>query len=71
MEIINPAYVLVSYSVRIIAVGQQWTLVTSPFETFNTHYYTLSDACSEVNWADLMAAQGVFGTDFMTGLPER
>jgi|GEM_PF-3253216 len=26
--------------------------------------YTLSDAWSGVNWADLMAAQGAFGTDF-------
>jgi len=27
-------------------------------------YYTLSEAWSGVNWADLMAAQGAFGTDF-------
>jgi len=27
-------------------------------------YYTLSEAWSGVNWTDLMAAQGVFGTDF-------
>jgi len=27
-------------------------------------YYTLSDAWSGVNWADLMAAQGAFGSDF-------
>jgi len=27
-------------------------------------YYTLSEAWSGVNWADLMAAQGDFGTDF-------
>jgi len=26
--------------------------------------YTLSDAWSGVNWADLMAAQGAFRTDF-------
>jgi len=26
--------------------------------------YTLSEACSGVNWADLMAAQAAFGTDF-------
>jgi len=26
-------------------------------------YYTLSEAWSGVNWADLMAAQGAFGTD--------
>jgi len=26
--------------------------------------YTLSEARSGVNWADLMAAQGAFGTDF-------
>jgi len=28
------------------------------------HYYTLSEAWSGVNWADLMAAQRTFGTDF-------
>jgi len=27
-------------------------------------YYTLSEAWSGVNWADLMAALGAFGTDF-------
>jgi len=27
-------------------------------------HYTLSEAWSGVNWADLMAAQGAFGTDF-------
>jgi len=27
------------------------------------HLYTLSEAWSGVNWADLMAAQGAFGTD--------
>jgi len=27
-------------------------------------WYTLSEAWSGVNWADLMAAQGAFGTDF-------
>jgi len=26
--------------------------------------YTLSEAWRGVNWADLMAAQGTFGTDF-------
>jgi len=26
--------------------------------------YTLSEAWSGVNWVDLMAAQGAFGTDF-------
>jgi len=26
--------------------------------------YILSEAWSGVNWADLMAAQGAFGTDF-------
>jgi len=26
--------------------------------------YTLSEARSGVDWADLMAAQGAFGTDF-------
>jgi len=27
-------------------------------------WYALSEAWSGVNWADLMAAQGTFGTDF-------
>jgi len=27
-------------------------------------YYTLSEAWSAVNWADLMAAQGAFRADF-------
>jgi len=29
-----------------------------------TCIYTLSEAWSGVNWTDLMAAQGAFGTDF-------
>jgi len=32
--------------------------------TQSTYIYTLSEAWSGVNWADLMAAQGAFGTDF-------
>jgi len=35
------------------------TFVPKPIDT-----YTLSEAWSRVNWADLMAAQGAFGTDF-------
>jgi len=30
----------------------------------NYIFYTLSEAWSGVNWTDLMAAQGAFGTDF-------
>jgi len=30
----------------------------------NLSIYTLSEAWSGVNWAELMAAQGAFGTDF-------
>jgi len=30
----------------------------------DSYIYTLSEAWSGVNWADLMAAQGAFGTDF-------
>jgi len=30
----------------------------------STLTYTLSEAWSVVNWADLMATQGAFGTDF-------
>jgi len=33
------------------------------FQT-STLFYTLSEAWSGVNWADFMAAQGAFGTDF-------
>jgi len=29
-----------------------------------TYCYTLSEAWSGVNWADLLVAQGAFGTDF-------
>jgi len=36
-----------------------------------TGAYTLSEAWSGVNWADLMAAQGALGPIFMTGVPER
>jgi len=35
----------------------------SSFEKF-TREYALSEAWSGVNWADLMAGQGAFGTDF-------
>jgi len=31
---------------------------------FPDYNYTLPEAWSGVNWADLMAAQGAFGTDF-------
>jgi len=41
------------------------------YESYGTHYvqhqqttYTLSEAWSGVNWADLMAAQGAYGTEF-------
>jgi len=33
------------------------------FKLANHYFYTLSEAWSEVNWVDLMAAQGAFGTD--------
>jgi len=35
-----------------------------PFEFKALYDYTLSEAWSGVNWADLMAAHGTFGTDF-------
>jgi|GEM_PF-2657041 len=34
------------------------------FLPIQTGRYTLSEAWSGVNWADLMAAQSAFGTDF-------
>jgi len=34
------------------------------FHTKNVAQYTLSEAWSGVNWVDVMAAQGAFGTDF-------
>jgi len=42
---------------------------SSAYNIVSAHYfrllcYTLSEAWSGVNWADLMAAQGAFGTDF-------
>jgi len=33
-------------------------------DTSKIPFYTLSKAWSGVNWTDLMAAQGAFGTDF-------
>jgi len=33
--------------------------------------YTLSEAWSGVNWADLMAAQGAFGTVFIHSAPSQ
>jgi len=33
-------------------------------EESTANKYTLSEAWSGVNWADLVAAQGAFGTDF-------
>jgi len=35
-----------------------------PQEDNNNYEYTLSEAWSGVNWADLMAAQGAFGIEF-------
>jgi len=35
-----------------------------PGYPFLGYCYTLSEAWSGVNWADLMPAQGAFGTDF-------
>jgi len=35
-----------------------------PFGVKGLTAYTLSEAWSGVNWADLMAAQGAFGTAF-------
>jgi len=36
-----------------------------PFTHYDTQgSYTLSEAWSGVNWADLMSTQGAFGTDF-------
>jgi len=44
------------------SIGSHWL----SFKTLAglTKWYTLSEAWSGVNWADLMAAQGAFGTDF-------
>jgi len=38
--------------------------VTTPWPILEKFLYTLSEAWSGVNWADLMAAQSAFGTDF-------
>jgi len=38
--------------------------LTGEPKCLNTGIYTLSEAWSGVNWANLMAAQGAFGTDF-------
>jgi len=45
--------------------GRQTECFQSPMCVFfGLSVYTLSEAWSGVNWADLMAAQGAFGTDF-------
>jgi len=43
----------------------RWSIhETPPISSLSDRCYTLSEARSGVNWADLMAAQGAFGTDF-------
>jgi len=39
------------------------TYIMPPLQN-HYQYYTLSEAWSGVNWADLIAAQGAIGTDF-------
>jgi len=45
-------------------MGEVGTLMEAYPYTPTFDYYTLSEARSGVDWADLMAAQGAFGTDF-------
>jgi len=53
--------------IRITRITKVLGLCTSLFLPHKVIYhigYTLSEAWSGVNWADLMAAQGAFGADF-------
>jgi len=48
-----------------LAFKYTYTLSFVPYrDCFMTYLYTLYEAWSGVNWADLMTAQGAFGTDF-------
>jgi len=42
----------------------QRNIVNTELGRLKEHTGTLSEAWSGVNWADIMAAQGAFGTDF-------
>jgi len=48
---------------KIISVYRTQVKLLKTMTTYE-YNYTLSEAWSGVNWADLMAAQGAFGTDF-------
>jgi len=54
--------------VSLVSLGLSRIIFTtnSKFNGYNmkSRLYTLSEAWSGVNWADLMAAQGAFGADF-------
>jgi len=47
-----------------LASRKRKTLYNTCFTRCPMLFYTLSEAWRGVNWADLMAAQGAFGTDF-------
>jgi len=47
-----------------VAFTKYWTHRKHRNLLYKHRHYTLSEAWSGVNWADLMAAQGAFGTDF-------
>jgi len=50
-----------AYLTDITGIGHYWKMLLAEAVPYR---YTLSEAWSGVNWADLMAAQGAFGTDF-------
>jgi len=53
-----PLKYCVKFSARSLSISVPFS------KAQHTRTYTLSEAWSGVNWADLMAAQGAFGTDF-------
>jgi len=61
------SYVNVNYLTSFVKIRYLLTLIICLLNGYyrdNNTNYTLSEAWSGVNWADLMAAQGAFGTDF-------
>jgi len=51
-------------AMRLFSLKNNFAKLAPTLGYFLYHGYTLSEAWREVNWADLMAAQVAFGTDF-------
>jgi len=57
-------HLIVMLNYLSMKVGKICEKSTGNLWLIGCHLYTLSEAWSGVNWADLMATQGAFGTDF-------